>query len=203
MLRNIRQLCVFTSGWFNNFLTIFWLTCTFDRKQKNLNSYQERWKCLVLQIDPAEWKWIKFPYQTKLNGFGHFPRFFIGSQKLSVVNTDTGQQPDTNWLKFFSSGSSSLSVYLHGISTGEYVVTCVKISDQPGEHVKLIWDQIQVNERILEKKRCPGFCLVAALKLLLEKAEYEKSHLVLNSLQDWVVLLEYWWWEGEWWRGGG
>ena len=48
-----------------------------------------------------------------------------------------------------------------------------------------------MNGQILEKQRCPGFCLVAALQLLLEKAENEKRHLVLNSLQDWVVLSEY------------
>ena len=46
-----------------------------------------------------------------------------------------------------------------------------------------------MNGQILEKKRRPGFCLLAALKLLLEKAEDEKSHLVLNSLQHWVALI--------------
>ena len=50
-------------------------------------------------------------------------------------------------------------------------------------------DKNQVNGPILEKKRCPGFCLLAALKLLLEKTEDEKSHLVLNSLQHWVALI--------------
>ena len=43
--------------------------------------------------------------------------------------------------------------------------------------------------RLLEKKSGPSFCLIAALQFLLEKAEYEKGHLILNSLQDWVVLV--------------
>ena len=41
---------------------------------------------------------VGVPYLTKLNGFCHFLCFFIGQQKLSVVNTLT----DTNWSEFFS-----------------------------------------------------------------------------------------------------
>ena len=50
-------------------------------------------------------------------------------------------------------------------------------------------DKNQVNGPILEKKRCPGFCLLTALQLLLEKAGDEKRHLVLNSLQHGVALI--------------
>ena len=100
---------------------------------------------------------------------------------------------------------------LYRISTCEYVVTSVKISDQPDQ---VIWSGDQVIrwyeisllretdlKPILEKEIGPGFCLIAALQFLLKKAEDEKSHIVLNSLQIRVILViimmkggQCWWW---------
>ena len=116
------------------------------------------------------------PYQTKVNGFGHFPCFFIGSQKLSVVNTDRR--------------SNSL------IQIGQILSTLDKharVYRDLCEDLQPTWQicsgkEFDLRPNLLEKKGGPGFCLIATLQFLLKKTEYEKRHLVLNTLQDWVVL---------------
>ena len=123
------------------------------------------------------------PYQTKVNGFGHFPRFFIGSQKLSVVNTDRRG----NSLIQIGQIRSLLSLILSTLDKHARVYRDLCEDLQPTWQI-CSGKEFDLRPNLLEKKGGPGFCLVATLQFLLKKTEYEKRHLVLNTLQDWVVL---------------